>query len=109
VFVKHKGLVFILFLTLCLVLSGIHYVNSLRTTSTVVSMEYEEASRGLTPSQTRFNIYEIIWIKFGINFYLLFLCIVKNWLTVFFDLLRQPPTLKAGGIKEREEKQKEKV
>jgi len=58
-FFTHRKLVLILFLVLCVALSGIHYVRSLLTSSTVVSMEYEEAARGLTPSQTRFNIYEI--------------------------------------------------
>ena len=35
------------------------YAESYRTASTVLSLDYEEASKGLTPSQTRFNIFEI--------------------------------------------------
>ena len=58
-FRKRKGLVLLLFLIACALLSGFHYVKSLRTASTVVSLEYEEAARGLTPSQTRFNIFEV--------------------------------------------------
>ncbi len=58
-FGRHKALTLILFLALCLACCAFFYIKSLNTASAVVSMEYEEASRGLTPSQTRFNIYEI--------------------------------------------------
>lgn len=58
-FFGHKWLTLSLFLALCLIISGYNYIKSLNTASTVVSMEYEEAARGLTPSQTRFNIFEI--------------------------------------------------
>jgi hypothetical protein len=37
----------------------------------------------------------------------MYLCTSNLKIAAFFDLLRQPPTLKAGGIKEKEEKQKE--
>ena len=40
-------------------LCGFRYAESYRTASTVLSLDYEEASKGLTPSQTRFNIFEI--------------------------------------------------
>ena len=56
---KRKALILALFLLAAAVLSGYHYVVSLRTASTIVSLDYEEASRGLTPSQTRFSIFEI--------------------------------------------------
>ena len=56
---RHKWLALALFLALCLALSTLFYARSLRTASTVVSMEYEEAAKGLTPSQTRFNMFEI--------------------------------------------------
>ena len=58
-FVQHKGLALILFLAICLALNGYHYVGSLRRARTIVSLDYEEAAKGLTPSKTRFNIYEI--------------------------------------------------
>ena len=47
------------FLFICLAFNGYYYVKSLDTAITTVSLDYEEASKGLTPSQTRFNIYEI--------------------------------------------------
>lgn len=52
---------FVLFslLLVCIALNGYHYIKSLYTASTIVSLDYEEAAQGLTPSQTRFNIYEI--------------------------------------------------
>ena len=58
-FGKHKVLALVLFLAVCLGLNGYHYVNSMRKASTIVSLDYEEAAKGLTPSKTRFNIYEI--------------------------------------------------
>ena len=56
---KRKLLVLALFLVVSAALSGCHYVRNLRTASTIVSLDYEEASKGLTPSQTRFSIFEI--------------------------------------------------
>ena len=47
------------FLVICLVLCGVHWFTSHHTASTVLSLDYEEASKGLTPNQTRFNIFEI--------------------------------------------------
>ena len=58
-FWKRKLLTFALFLILCIVLGSYSLYSSLSTASTIVSLDYEEASKGLTPSQTRFNIYEI--------------------------------------------------
>ena len=43
------------FLGLC----GFFYAGNLHTASTVLSLDYEEASQGLTPNRTRFNIFEI--------------------------------------------------
>ena len=36
-----------------------NYSQSLLSAQTVVSLDYEEASKGLTPSHTRFNIFEV--------------------------------------------------
>ena len=58
-FYARRGAVIAAFLAVCLLFSGYHYFRSRHTASTVVSMEYEEAARGLTPSQTRFNMFEI--------------------------------------------------
>ena len=58
-FWKKRILVFVLFLLVCFVLSGYYYINSFNTASTIISLDYEEAAKGLTPSQTRFNIFEI--------------------------------------------------
>lgn len=58
-FWKRKVLVLIGFLILCLVLCCVQYCWNLRTASTILSLDYEEASKGLTPNKTRFNIFEI--------------------------------------------------
>ena len=58
-FWKKKSLVLILFLLVSAALGIYHYVGNLRTASTIVSLDYEEASKGLTPSKTRFSIFEI--------------------------------------------------
>ena len=47
------------FLIISLALCAFHYAGSHHTASTVLSLDYEEASKGLTPSRTRFNIFEI--------------------------------------------------
>ena len=47
------------FLIVFLAMCGFHYVRSHRTAGTVLSLDYAEASKGLTPNQTRFNIFEI--------------------------------------------------
>ncbi len=59
VFWKRWYFVLAAFLIVFLALCGFHYVRSLRTAGTILSLDYEEASRGLTPNQTRFNIFEI--------------------------------------------------
>ena len=59
VFRKRRVLVFVCFLIVSLALCGFHYYRNRHTASTVLSLDYEEASRGLTPNQTRFNIFEI--------------------------------------------------
>ncbi len=59
VFRKRSCLVLASFLIISLVLCGLHYYRNLHTASTILSLDYEEASKGLTPSQTRFNIFEI--------------------------------------------------
>ena len=59
VFRKRWYVFLAVFLVAFAALCGFHYAKSYRTASTVLSLDYEEASKGLTPSQTRFNIFEI--------------------------------------------------
>ncbi len=60
VFRKRKYLVLASFLIIALVLCGVQYLlNTRNTASTVLSLDYEEASKGLAPNGTRFSIYEI--------------------------------------------------
>ena len=59
VFWKRRFFVLACFLIISLALCGFHYRKNLHTASTVLSLDYEEASRGLTPNRTRFNIFEI--------------------------------------------------
>ena len=58
-FWKRRTLVLTVFALTCLLMFGYNYLKSLRVASTTVSLDYEEASKGLTPSQTRFNIFEV--------------------------------------------------
>ena len=59
-FRKRKYLVLTAFLIIALVLCGVQYLMNTRSTaSTVLSLDYEEASKGLAPNGTRFSIYEI--------------------------------------------------
>ena len=58
-FRKRKFLVLAFFLIVFLALCAFHYTKSLHTASTILSLDYEEASKGLTPNRTRFNIFEI--------------------------------------------------
>ena len=58
-FRKRGWLVLASFLIAFLVLCGVYYVRSLHTASTILSLDYEEASKGLTPNRLRFNIFEI--------------------------------------------------
>ena len=48
-----------LFLGFFLVFCALHYIANLHTASTVLSLDYEEASKGLTPNGMRFNVFEI--------------------------------------------------
>ena len=59
VFRKRWLFVLAAFLIISLALCTFHYVRSQRVASTVMSLDYEEASKGLTPNLTRFNIFEI--------------------------------------------------
>ena len=59
VFWKRKFLVLVFFLIVFVALCSYQYTRSVRTASTILSLDYEEASKGLTPNQTRFNIFEI--------------------------------------------------
>ena len=59
VFRKRKLIVLASFLIVFLALCGVRYVMNLHTAGTILSLDYEEASQGLTPNRTWFNIYEI--------------------------------------------------
>ena len=59
VFRKRWYIFFAVFLVISAALCGLRYAIGYRTASTVLSLDYEEASRGLTPNKTRFNIFEI--------------------------------------------------
>ena len=59
VFRKRWYFFFTVFLIVFLAVCGFHYSRSNRTASTVLSLDYEEASKGLTPNGMRFNIFEI--------------------------------------------------
>ena len=59
VFRKRKLLVLVAFLVILVALCGYHYYRFRHTASTIMSLDYEEAAKGLTPNQTRFNIFEI--------------------------------------------------
>ncbi len=58
-FRKREFFILILFLIITLSLCGFHYIRNLHTASTILSLDYEEASKGLTPNGMRFNIFEI--------------------------------------------------
>ena len=58
-FWKHRFLVIVSFLIISLVLCGFQYYRNTYTAGTVLSLDYEEASKGLAPNGTRFNIFEI--------------------------------------------------
>ena len=59
VFWRRRFLVFVFFMIITLLLCGFHYYRNFFTASTILSLDYEEASKGLTPNRTRFNIFEI--------------------------------------------------
>ena len=59
VFRKRWYVFLTVFLVIFAAFCGFRYAESYRTASTVLSLDYEEASKGLTPSQTRINIFEI--------------------------------------------------
>ena len=48
-----------LFLGFFLAFCAFHYIGNLHSASTILSLDYEEASRGLTPNGMRFNVFEI--------------------------------------------------
>ena len=48
-----------LFLGFFLAFCAFHFIASLHTASTVLSLDYEEAAKGLTPNGMRFNVFEI--------------------------------------------------
>ena len=58
-FWKRKFFTLVCLAAACVLFNCYYYIQSLSTAITTVSLDYEEASAGLTPSQTRFNIYEI--------------------------------------------------
>ena len=58
-FRRKRFFVIALFLVVFVFLCGFHYYRNLHTASTILSLDYEEASKGLTPNGMRFNIFEI--------------------------------------------------
>ena len=57
---RKRGFSFLVFfLIVFLALCCFHYFQSFHTASTILSLDYEEASKGLTPNGMRFNIFEI--------------------------------------------------
>lgn len=58
-FWKRRIVILVSFLIIFAALCGFHYIRNLHTACTILSLDYEEASKGLTPNQTRFNIFEI--------------------------------------------------
>ena len=58
-FRKHGFKVVALFMGFFLVFCGFHYIGNLHSASTILSLDYEEASKGLTPNGMRFNVFEI--------------------------------------------------
>ena len=59
VFRKRKLIVLASFLLVFFALCVCQYLVNAHTASTIMSLDYEEASLGLAPNRTRFNIYEI--------------------------------------------------
>ncbi len=59
VFRRRRFLVLVFFLIIVLAICGYNYSRYLHTASTIMSLDYEEASKGLTPNQIRYNIFEI--------------------------------------------------
>ena len=59
VFRKRGLLVLAFFLIIFVGLCCFHYKRTLQTAGTVLSLDYEQASKGLTPNGMRFNIFEI--------------------------------------------------
>ena len=58
-FRKRKVTVLVSFLIIFLALCVCQYLVNTHTAGTILSLDYEEASLGLTPNRTRFNVYEI--------------------------------------------------
>ena len=58
-FRKWGDKVIALFLGFFLAFCAFHFIANLHTASTVLSLDYEEASKGLTPNGMRFNVFEI--------------------------------------------------
>ena len=59
VFRKRGFFFLVFFLCAFLALCCLNYIKNRRTASTILSLDYEEASKGLTPNGVRFNIFEI--------------------------------------------------
>ena len=58
-FRKRGALVLVVFLIIFAALCSFHYIRNAKTAGTILSLDYEEASKGLTPNGMRFNIFEI--------------------------------------------------
>ena len=58
-FRKRGAFFLVVFLIVFAALCSFHYIKNTHTASTILSLDYEEASKGLTPNGMRFNIFEI--------------------------------------------------
>lgn len=55
----NKGKMVLPLIIFVVILTAIFYVNKKNELSTVISLNYEQAAKGMNPNQTRFNIYEM--------------------------------------------------
>ena len=56
---RRRSFALAFFLIVILAFCGYQYIKASHTASTILSLDYEEASKGLTPNGMRFNIFEI--------------------------------------------------
>ena len=57
---NYKVRIIIICVVLCILLGAVNFINSSSTASANISLNYSEASLGLNPNSTRFNIHEIV-------------------------------------------------
>lgn len=56
---KHKRMLFVVTALFMVVCSGLFYYQQSQTETVLLSLNYEESSKGLNPNSTRFDMYEI--------------------------------------------------